>query len=80
MIFKEFNLNTPVTFCKAHTNVLRFGCGTFHVIKICFGQNKKCYKPLNFKVSSILQGWAVYNSQQLVGESNPCFRRERAAS
>ena len=32
----------------------------------------------------ILSGWAVSffrnNSEQLVGESNPCFRRERAAS
>ena len=37
----------------------------------------KCWTERTFP------GWAVLkikNSQQLVGESNPCFRRERAAS
>ena len=41
-------------------------------------EKKKALKSFDFNTSL---GWAILlKNKQLIGESNPCFRRERAAS
>ena len=50
------------------------------VFSIYFCKNKNAANRIKLSFQHFL-GWAIHlNSQQLVGESNPCFRRERAAS
>ena len=38
-------------------------------------------KKQSFLLFDTFQGWAILlKNKQLIGESNPCFRRERATS
>ncbi len=55
--------------CEGNSGTVSFKMGHTEI--------KKALKTLHFQY---FQGLGCINSEQLVGESNPCFRRERAAS